>query len=75
MTPCFRVSFSQNLDINFDRFFRDCNHEDEVIRDYLEGPEAQDPLVRQAMMNIWTFNDVTEVDWKQLEPDQSFFEV
>lgn len=52
----------------------DCDHEDEVIRDYLEGPEAQDPLVRQAMMNIWTFNDVTEVDWKQHEPDQSFFE-
>ena len=53
----------------------DCEHEDEVVRDYLEGPEAQDPLVRKAMMNIWTLNDVTEVDWKQHEPDQSFFEV
>ena len=71
----FLVFFQSFVFQFFPTIFRDCEHEDEVVRDYLEGPEAQDPLVRKAMMNIWTLNDVTEVDWKQHEPDQSFFEV
>ena len=55
--------------------FRDCSHGDEVTRDYLEGPESVDPLVRKSMKNIWTFEDVTDVDWRQEEPDRAFFEV
>jgi hypothetical protein len=27
------------------------------------------------MKNIWTLEDVTDVDWTQAEPDRSFFEV
>ena len=54
---------------------RDVEHEEEVCRDYLEGPEAQDGLVRKSMKNIWTVEDVTDVDWKQQEPERSFFEV
>ena len=50
-------------------------HEEEVFRDYLEGPEAQDALFRKSMKNIWTVEDVTDVDWKQEEPERSFFEV
>jgi hypothetical protein len=46
-----------------------------VTRDYLEGPESVDPVVRKAMKNIWTFEDVTDIDWRQQEPDRSFFEV
>lgn len=34
---------------------KDVDHEGEVMRDYLEGPEATDPETRLALLNIWQF--------------------
>ncbi len=52
---------------------RDADFEDEVTRDYLEGPEAQDPLTRRALQNIWSDNDLRDVKCEQSEPEASFF--
>jgi hypothetical protein len=68
------ADFSDSL-IKNNYVCRDVEHEEEVCRDFLEGPEAQDGLVRKSMKNIWTVEDVTDVDWKQQEPERSFFEV
>ena len=42
---------------------RDCENEEEITRDYLEGIEAKNDLNRQALKNIWTYLDVTHVKW------------
>ena len=52
---------------------RDCENEEEITRDYLEGIEAKNDLNRQALKNIWTYLDVTHVKWQQVEPDEEYF--
>ena len=52
---------------------KDLCHQEEVTRDYLEGPEAQDSLTRQALMNIWRDTDLKHLDWRQVEPESEFF--
>ena len=47
--------------------------EDEVTRDYLEGPEAVDIEKRQALLNIWSTHDMQHIDWTQTEPKLDFF--
>ena len=46
-----------------------------ITRDFLEGPEATDPEVRRALMNTWVAEDMTDVPWRQKEPDEEFFKV
>jgi len=48
---------------------------DDVQRDFLEGPDCIDRMYRDAAMNIWNHKDLTFIDWRQSEPEQSFFEV
>ncbi len=49
---------------------------EEICRDFLEGPEATDPLVRRALLNAWKEEDLAEeVDWRQTEPGAEFFAV
>ena len=55
--------------------FRDCHHEEEITRDYLEGVEAEDDVNREALKNIWTKVDMTHIDWKQVEPEEGYFMV
>ena len=53
---------------------KDALFEDEVTRDYLEGPEAaQDDEMRKALLNIWSKHDMQYIDWKQVEPEMDFF--
>jgi len=53
---------------------KDVKHQEEITRDFLEGPEAQDKLTRLALLNIWNHIDLTEFsDWKQTEPEVEFF--
>ncbi len=52
---------------------KECDNGDEVTRDYLEGPEARDEGMRKALLNIWQNEDLTTVDWKQVEPPVDFF--
>ena len=55
-------------------FFKDVEHEEEVTRDFLEGPEAQDKVTRLALLNIWNHIDLTDfTEWKQNEPEVEFF--
>ena len=54
---------------------RDCENEEEITRDYLEGIEAQDELNRESLKNIWMNVDMTHLDWKHVEPDAEYFEV
>ena len=53
---------------------RDIEANEEIFRDYLEGPESQDAMNRKSLMNIWSSIDMTDVDWRQAEPDSKFFE-
>ena len=39
---------------------QDLDHGEEVTRDYLEGPEAQDLDARKALTNIWSKVDMTK---------------
>ncbi len=49
---------------------------DEILRDYLEGPEATDDSNRAALSNVWRRTDLTHVDWRQAEePKEEFFAV
>jgi len=42
----------------------------------LEGPEAEEDGNRRALMNIWRDEDLTQdFDWRQEEPDETFFSV
>ena len=53
---------------------KDVKHQEEITRDFLEGPEAQDKVTRLALLNIWNHIDLTEFsDWKQTEPEVEFF--
>ena len=52
---------------------RDCEDEEEITRDYLEGMEAQDEENRESLKNIWTDVDMTHIDWYQKEPDEEYF--
>ena len=52
---------------------KDAEHEEEITRDYLEGPEGQEDSKRKALLNIWEHNDVSHIDWKQKEPEVDFF--
>ena len=55
--------------------FRDCENEEEVTRDYLEGIEAENDVNREALKNIWMTVDMKHIDWKQVEPDEGYFMV
>ena len=50
--------------------FRDCEKDEEITRDYLEGIEAQDDQNRESLKNIWKEVDMTDEDWHQVEPDE-----
>ena len=52
---------------------KDCDANTQVTRDFLEGPEALEALNRKALLNIWKKVDLTEIDWKQEEPESDFF--
>ena len=52
---------------------RDCEDEEEITRDYLEGVEAEDDENREALKNIWMNVDMAHVDWKQVEPEEGYF--
>ena len=54
-------------------FLRDCDKDDEITRDYLEGIEAQDDKNRESLKNIWMEADMTDEDWHQVEPDEEYF--
>ena len=55
-------------------FLKDVKHQEEVTRDFLEGPEAQDKVTRLALLNIWNHIDLTDfTEWKQTEPEIEFF--
>ena len=54
-------------------FLRDCDKDDEITRDYLEGIEAQDDKNRESLRNIWMEVDMTDEDWHQVEPDEEYF--
>ena len=53
--------------------FRDCEKDEEITRDYLEGMEAQDDQNRESLKNIWKEVDMTDEDWHQVEPDEEYF--
>lgn len=52
---------------------KDVDHGGEITRDYLEGPEAQEPEARKALSNIWSQVELSDIDWKQTEPEAEFF--
>lgn len=52
---------------------QDLTAQEEITRDYLEGPESGDPLVRKALMNTWQMEDMKAVAWTQDEPGDAFF--
>eukprot|EP00095_Tigriopus_kingsejongensis_P012092 snap_masked-scaffold702_size109376-processed-gene-0.1 protein:Tk12092 transcript:snap_masked-scaffold702_size109376-processed-gene-0.1-mRNA-1 annotation:"tubulin--tyrosine ligase-like protein 12" len=54
---------------------QDLASQEEITRDYLEGPESGQPLVRKALMNTWKFEDMKAVAWEQEEPGEDFFAV
>jgi len=80
-TPNFRmVPFISMLDgVAYSLLFptKNCDHMEEVSRDYLEGPVAGvDSAMREAMKNIFSresAHDMTHVNWHQEEPDEKFF--
>ncbi len=47
----------------------------EICRDFVEGPESLDPLNREALLNVWRHSDMTDHDWRQVEPPIDFFQV
>ena len=54
---------------------RDLEANEEITRDYLEGPEATDPQVRKCLMNTWEPVDCSDISWTQKEPSKEFFAV
>ena len=53
---------------------KDVKHQEEITRDFLEGPEAQDKVTRLALLNIWNHIDLMEFsDGKQTEQEVEFF--
>jgi len=52
---------------------KNCSEGDLVTRDYVEGPEASDPVMRQCLLCAWIPSDLTNVDPAQSEPDEAFF--
>ena len=46
---------------------------EEIVRDALEGPQAQDPIIRKSLNNIWRETSLEGVDFAQTEPEAEFF--
>jgi len=45
---------------------------DEITRDYVEG-QSKDQVSRSALLCAWQHTDLTSIEWRQTEPDSSFF--
>ncbi len=72
----FVLNFSKIASRILNGKLRDVDEGDEILRDYLEGPEATDDSNRAALSNVWRRTDLTHVDWRQAEePKEEFFAV
>lgn len=51
---------------------RDCNANDPVTRDFVEG-QPQNSQIRNALLLPWRYNDFTDVDFHQHEAEAEYF--